>query len=241
MVQYWCTVEHLFDVGPGAFSPPPKVDSHRPADAPRPVRTPPMMWRCWKSWYARPSISGARPCATRLPLLDPRTLPRPVSNRQCVPNRSTWQALFVWPTCWRAVKEAPGGLTFAWEEIQVRQSPLSGRAVQPAEPFRLCLYHHYPQCRPCRCSCLTATGSSPTATARYRVRGEGVVGGNRCLSRVPAIPIPAAACWRRRWAACRAVSVCAARTDRFHAPVPYSVCQARYAALRFEHGCLCCR
>jgi 16S rRNA (adenine1518-N6/adenine1519-N6)-dimethyltransferase len=27
MVQYWCEVEHLFDVGPGAFSPPPKVDS----------------------------------------------------------------------------------------------------------------------------------------------------------------------------------------------------------------------
>lgn len=27
MVQYWCTVEHLFDVGPGAFNPPPKVDS----------------------------------------------------------------------------------------------------------------------------------------------------------------------------------------------------------------------
>lgn len=27
MVQYWCQVEHLFDVGPGAFNPPPKVDS----------------------------------------------------------------------------------------------------------------------------------------------------------------------------------------------------------------------
>ncbi|MFA5678419.1 MAG: 16S rRNA (adenine(1518)-N(6)/adenine(1519)-N(6))-dimethyltransferase RsmA [Pseudomonas sp.] len=27
MVQYWCEVEHLFDVGPGAFSPAPKVDS----------------------------------------------------------------------------------------------------------------------------------------------------------------------------------------------------------------------
>ena len=27
MVQYWCEVEHLFDVGPGAFNPPPKVDS----------------------------------------------------------------------------------------------------------------------------------------------------------------------------------------------------------------------
>ncbi len=27
MVQYRCTVERLFDVGPGAFSPPPKVDS----------------------------------------------------------------------------------------------------------------------------------------------------------------------------------------------------------------------
>ncbi|HDZ54979.1 MAG TPA: 16S rRNA (adenine(1518)-N(6)/adenine(1519)-N(6))-dimethyltransferase RsmA [Pseudomonas xinjiangensis] len=27
MVQYYCRVEHLFDVGPGAFSPAPKVDS----------------------------------------------------------------------------------------------------------------------------------------------------------------------------------------------------------------------
>ncbi|TWC33192.1 dimethyladenosine transferase [Pseudomonas sp. SJZ079] len=27
MVQYHCRVEHLFNVGPGAFSPPPKVDS----------------------------------------------------------------------------------------------------------------------------------------------------------------------------------------------------------------------
>jgi 16S rRNA (adenine1518-N6/adenine1519-N6)-dimethyltransferase len=27
MVQYHCRVEHLFDVGPGAFNPPPKVDS----------------------------------------------------------------------------------------------------------------------------------------------------------------------------------------------------------------------
>ncbi|PAU88227.1 16S rRNA (adenine(1518)-N(6)/adenine(1519)-N(6))-dimethyltransferase [Pseudomonas sp. WN033] len=27
MVQYHCQVEHLFDVGPGAFNPPPKVDS----------------------------------------------------------------------------------------------------------------------------------------------------------------------------------------------------------------------
>ena len=27
MVQYFCRVEHLFDVGPGAFNPPPKVDS----------------------------------------------------------------------------------------------------------------------------------------------------------------------------------------------------------------------
>lgn len=46
MVQYHCQVEHLFDVGPGAFSPAPKVDSaivrltpHRqlphPADDPR--------------------------------------------------------------------------------------------------------------------------------------------------------------------------------------------------------------
>jgi 16S rRNA (adenine1518-N6/adenine1519-N6)-dimethyltransferase len=27
MVQYHCRVEHLFNVGPGAFNPPPKVDS----------------------------------------------------------------------------------------------------------------------------------------------------------------------------------------------------------------------
>ncbi|MCL7463038.1 16S rRNA (adenine(1518)-N(6)/adenine(1519)-N(6))-dimethyltransferase RsmA [Pseudomonas sp. NW5] len=27
MVQYFCRVEHLFNVGPGAFNPPPKVDS----------------------------------------------------------------------------------------------------------------------------------------------------------------------------------------------------------------------
>lgn len=27
MVQYFCSVEHLFNVGPGAFNPPPKVDS----------------------------------------------------------------------------------------------------------------------------------------------------------------------------------------------------------------------
>ncbi|MCP5141516.1 MAG: 16S rRNA (adenine(1518)-N(6)/adenine(1519)-N(6))-dimethyltransferase RsmA [Chromatiales bacterium] len=27
MVQYYCQTEHLFDVGPGAFNPPPKVDS----------------------------------------------------------------------------------------------------------------------------------------------------------------------------------------------------------------------
>lgn len=27
MVQYFCSVEHLFTVGPGAFNPPPKVDS----------------------------------------------------------------------------------------------------------------------------------------------------------------------------------------------------------------------
>lgn len=27
MVQYYCSVQHLFDVGPEAFSPPPKVDS----------------------------------------------------------------------------------------------------------------------------------------------------------------------------------------------------------------------
>lgn len=27
MVQYFCEVEHLFNVGPGAFNPPPKVDS----------------------------------------------------------------------------------------------------------------------------------------------------------------------------------------------------------------------
>ncbi|HHX04573.1 MAG TPA: 16S rRNA (adenine(1518)-N(6)/adenine(1519)-N(6))-dimethyltransferase RsmA, partial [Pseudomonas sp.] len=27
MVQYHCRVEHLFNVGPGSFSPPPKVDS----------------------------------------------------------------------------------------------------------------------------------------------------------------------------------------------------------------------
>lgn len=64
MVQYHCRVEHLFNVGPGAFNPPPKVDSAivrlTPfAEPPHPARD----RNCSSGWSARPSTSAARPCA----------------------------------------------------------------------------------------------------------------------------------------------------------------------------------
>ena len=50
MVQYHCRVEHLFNVGPGAFNPPPKVDSAivrlTPfAEPPHPARDPKLLER----------------------------------------------------------------------------------------------------------------------------------------------------------------------------------------------------
>ncbi|HFK2314596.1 TPA: 16S rRNA (adenine(1518)-N(6)/adenine(1519)-N(6))-dimethyltransferase RsmA [Pseudomonas aeruginosa] len=50
MVQYHCLVEHLFNVGPGAFNPPPKVDSAivrlTPfAEPPHPARDPKLLER----------------------------------------------------------------------------------------------------------------------------------------------------------------------------------------------------
>ncbi len=65
MVQYHCRVEHLFNVGPGAFNPPPKVDSAivRLTPSPsRPIRH--AIRNCSSGWSARPSTSAARPCAT---------------------------------------------------------------------------------------------------------------------------------------------------------------------------------
>lgn len=47
MVQYHCRVEHLFNVGPGAFNPPPKVDSAIVRLTP--YNTPPHQARCYKS------------------------------------------------------------------------------------------------------------------------------------------------------------------------------------------------
>ena len=65
MVQYHCRVEHLFNVGPGAFNPPPKVDSAIVRLTPSPSRPIRHATRnCSNGWSARPSTSAARPCAT---------------------------------------------------------------------------------------------------------------------------------------------------------------------------------
>ena len=65
MVQYHCRVEHLFNVGPGAFNPAPKVDSaivrlvpHE--TLPHPARDHRQLERVVRER----SINGARPCAT---------------------------------------------------------------------------------------------------------------------------------------------------------------------------------
>jgi 16S rRNA (adenine1518-N6/adenine1519-N6)-dimethyltransferase len=64
MIQYRCAVEKLFVVAPGAFTPPPKVDSavvRLVPIPPRPCRsTTPHGLRCW---CARPSPAAAKPCA----------------------------------------------------------------------------------------------------------------------------------------------------------------------------------
>ena len=66
MVQYHCRVEHLFNVGPGAFNPAAQGRlGHRPSHPPSPSRPIRHATRnCSNGWSARPSTSAARPCAT---------------------------------------------------------------------------------------------------------------------------------------------------------------------------------
>ena len=57
MLQVWCEVTHLFDIGPGAFKPPPKVDSAfvrlRPyREPPHPVDDPDQLSRVVTAAFA---------------------------------------------------------------------------------------------------------------------------------------------------------------------------------------------
>jgi 16S rRNA (adenine1518-N6/adenine1519-N6)-dimethyltransferase len=66
MVQYHCRVEHLFNVGPGAFNP--RRRSTRPSYAwchMRRCHIRPRTTACSNVSCAKPSTSAARPCATR--------------------------------------------------------------------------------------------------------------------------------------------------------------------------------
>lgn len=65
MVQYHCRVEHLFNVGPGAFNP--RRRSIRPSCdwCPTPFcPTPPKTTGCSNASYAKPSTSAAKHCVT---------------------------------------------------------------------------------------------------------------------------------------------------------------------------------
>ena len=65
MAQYHCEVDHLFDVPPTAFDPPPRCNrrlsgsGHTGGHPGPPVRCP----HC-AGWYRPPSPSDAKPCAT---------------------------------------------------------------------------------------------------------------------------------------------------------------------------------
>ena len=92
MVQYHCRVEHLFNVGPGAFNPPPKVDSASSAWChTRHYRTRPRTIACSSGWCAKPSTCAARPCATPSSSCC-RTKPSkpPAWTAGCARNSWTW-------------------------------------------------------------------------------------------------------------------------------------------------------
>ena len=109
MVQTWCEAECLFRIGPGAFTPAPKVESaflrlrpRRPL--PHPLADPASS----PGWSPRPSPSGVRPCATACWVCGRGGLRRAGIDPGLRAEAWTWRPSSAWPM--RLVNPAPRAL-----------------------------------------------------------------------------------------------------------------------------------
>ena len=99
-IQAYCQVDALFTIGPGAFTPAPKVDSAFLRLTPyRPLPHPVADRATLPAWWLRPSPNAARPCATPSRGPCPRGCWSPKgSTPGSGPRRSRSRPISAWPT-----------------------------------------------------------------------------------------------------------------------------------------------